>query len=260
MTTLAASTGWRWVKDGFAVFAKQPMQLASLFLSYMLLMILIGIIPLAGQVLPLILLPIFSLPFLRASALVRQGESVHPRLLFEGFRSPARRVLLMLGGLQLLAVILALGGSALVDGGLLWRILSGQVTLDAKVVAGSNLGLAMLTSAALYIPPSMAFWYAAPLIAWQRMPLGKALFYSFFAVRREARAFLVYGVVWSAIGVILPSVVGLIVALLFNSGAFLMVVMFPLSLLLTVVAYCSFYATYADVFLPGAAPAPEPTA
>ena len=248
-------TGWLWLKEGFAVFRKQPFELSTLFISYMLLMIAIGLVPLLGQILPLLLLPVFSLAFLRASAQVRTGERIRPRLLFEGFRSPAVKRLLLLGLLQLLAVTLALGASALIDGGLFWKILSGQVALDPKVVAGSNLGLAMLFSAALYVAPSMAFWYAAPLIAWHQMGVGKAVFYSFFAVLRESRAYLVYGLAWIGVAIVLPTFLSLILALLFNSPSVIIMVMMPVSMLLTVVWYASFYVTYTDVFDLPTAPA-----
>ena len=255
MNRLPAVTGWLWVKQGFALFRKQPFELSTLFVSYMLLMIAIGLVPLLGQVLPLLLLPVFSLAFLRASAQVHAGERVRPRLLIAGFRSPAIKRLLLLGLLQLLTVTLALGASVLIDGGLFWKILSGQLALDPKVVAGSNLGLAMLFSAALYVAPSMAFWYAAPLIAWHRMGVGKAVFYSFFAVLRESRAYLVYGLTWAGVAIILPTFLSLILALLFNSPGVIITVMMPVSMLLTVVLYASFYVTYTDVFGIPSAPA-----
>ena len=248
MNRLPALTGWNWLKEGFSLFRKQPLPLSTLFVCYMFLMIVVGLLPLVGQVLPLILLPIFSLAFLRASALVLAGERVNPKLLIAAFRSPAVKSLLLLGLLQLVAVMTALGASVLIDGGVFWKILSGQITVDAKVVADSNMGLAMLLSGLLYVPAAMAFWYAAPLVAWHHMGVSKAVFYSFFAVLRERRAFLVYGLAWSAIGVLLPALATLILALVFNNPSLIVAVMMPLSMLLTVVLYSSFYITYTDVF------------
>jgi hypothetical protein len=241
-------TGWLWLKDGFAIFRKQPFELSSLFVSYLFLMILIGIVPLLGQILPVILLPTFSLAFLQASKQVRAGEKVHPRILFAAFRSPALKRLLWLGVLQMAAALLAIGLSVLVDGGLFWKIMSGQIALDPKVVADSNMGFAMLVAALVYLPTTMAFWFAPPLIAWQDMGVGKAVFYSFFAVRRETRAFAVYGVAWALVGILAPMLASLVLALLFNSANLIVMLMVPLSLLLTVVLYCSFYSSWFDVF------------
>jgi hypothetical protein len=245
---LSAQTGWSWVKRGFALFRKQPAEMSTLFLSYMFIMFGIGIIPLVGQVLPLILIPVFSMGFMQACVEIEQGRRVYPKLLLTGFRSPALLTLLQLGGLYLLAAILAVAASALVDGGLFWEVMSGQAELKEETVAGSNLAAAILLSAALYVPAAMAFWYAAPLVMWQKMGVVKAVFYSFFAVHRAGKAFLVYGLAWAVLGVVLPTVVSILFAAIIGKAGAAMLLMLPLSIALTVVMYCSFYPTYTDIF------------
>ncbi|EGF33836.1 hypothetical protein IMCC9480_1595 [Oxalobacteraceae bacterium IMCC9480] len=252
MTSLPAMTGWLWLKEGFALFRKQPVELSTLFISYMFIMIAIGIVPVIGQVAPMILVPVFSLAFLSASAQVRNDERVFPKLLFSAFRSPAIKSLLLLGTLQLAAGLLALGVSVLIDGGVFWKVLSGETGMDPAVIGESNMGLAILAAALVYLPAAMAFWYAAPLVAWQKMTVTKAVFYSLFAVRQHFKAFVVYGLSWVAVGVVLPTMASLLLALLFNSASLIVMVMMPLSMLLTVVLYSSFYITYTDVF-----PVPE---
>jgi hypothetical protein len=110
------------------------------------------------------------------------------------------------------------------------------------------MSLAMLFAALVYTPAAMAFWYAAPLIAWQNMGVGKAIFYSFFAVKRAGKAFLVYGLAWMVIGVLLPVILSSVIAVLFGKAAIVMVILLPLSILMTVVMYCSFYPTYTHIF------------
>ena len=248
MTRHSAITGWRWLKDGFAVFRKQPIELSTLFICYLFMMIGIGVIPVLGQMLPLLLLPVFSLAFLRASAQVKAGERVYPRLLFAAFRTPALKRLLLLGALQLAATIAILGVSAAIDGGVFWKVLSGQTPLQPKIISDTSMPLALLVSALLYIPATMAFWYAAPLVAWHQMGVGKAVFYSFFATRRETPAFLIYSLGWALVGVLLPTMLSLFLALLFQNVGLIVMLLMPLSLLLTVVMYASFYITYTDVF------------
>ena len=80
------------------------------------------------------------------------------------------------------------------------------------------MSMAMLFAAIVYVPAAMAFWYAAPLIAWQKMSLGKAIFFSFYAVRRAIRAFIVFGLAWVALNIILPAVVSTIVGMLTRSA------------------------------------------
>ena len=211
-------------------------------------MLVVGLVPLLGQVLPLMLVPIFSIGFLQACANIERGQRVFPNLLLTGFRSPARNRLLQLGVLYLLAAVLAVAASSVTDGGVFWQAISGQRALEAETVRDSNMVLAMLFAATLYTPAAMAFWYAAPLIAWQEMGVAKAIFYSFFAVYRQGRAFLVYGLAWAAIGVLLPVVASLVTALLFEKAIITVMVLLPLSIVLTVVMYCSFYPTYTHVF------------
>lgn len=248
MEKLPAIAGWLWVKEGFALFRKQPAEISTLFLAYMFLMMAIGFVPLVGQVLPLALIPVFSMAFMQACLQIEQGKKVYPNLLLAGFRTPALQRLLKLGVLYLIAAVIAVAASAVVDGGVFWNIMSGQKNLDAETIRGSNLSLAMMFSAAVYTPAAMGFWYAAPLIAWQDMSLGKAIFYSFFAVKRSGTAFLVYGLSWVLIGIILPAVLSSLVALIVGQAFAVMVVLLSVSLVLTVVMYCSFYPTYTHIF------------
>lgn len=248
MEKLPAKTGWIWVKSGFALFRKQPAEISTLFLAYMFLMLAVGIIPVLGQLLPLILVPVFSMAFMQACVQIENDKRVFPNLLLTGFRSPAVKNLLLLGCLYLLAAIIAIGASALIDGGVFWEAMTGQIPLDAKTAQESNMTFAMMFSAAVYVPFAMGFWYAAPLIAWQKMSVLKAIFYSFFAVQRETKAFMVYGLSWVVFGVLLPAIVSVIVALLVGNASITLMVLLPLSILLTVVMYCSFYPTYKQVF------------
>lgn len=256
MEKLPANTGWLWVKEGFALFRKQPAEISTLFLSYMFLMLALGIIPLLGQVLPMVLVPVFSMAFMQACLHIEKGKKVYPNLLLTGFRSTAFRTLIKLGVLYLVAAVIAVAASALVDGGVFWQIMAGGKELDAETIRNSNMSLAMMFAAAVYTPAAMAFWYAAPLIAWQKMGVGKAIFYSFFAVKRSSKAFLVYGLAWALIGVLLPAILSSVIALLFSRTFVVMIVLLPLSLVLTVVMYCSFYPTYTHIFGRPEDPAP----
>lgn len=248
MEKLPAATGWQWIKDGFTLFRKQPAELSTLFLSYMFLMMIVTIIPLLGQLLPLVLVPVFSMAFMQACVQVEKGQRVYPNLLLTGFRSPAFKTLLLLGVLYVVAATAAIGASALIDGGVFWNVMTGTERVDAKTVQGSGITLAMLLAAALYTPAAMAFWFAAPLAAWQGMGLGKALFYSFYAVKRAGRAFLLYALGWSAVGVVLPLLISTLLGKLTGSPLLMMMVLLPMSIVLTVVMYCSFYPTYTTLF------------
>jgi len=256
MEKIPANAGWLWVKQGFALYRKQPAEISTLFLSYMFLMLGIGIIPFVGQILPLILVPTFSISFMQACADIEQDKRVRPNLLLTGFRSPAFPELIKLGVGYLCAATLSLWASSLYDGGVFWGVMTGQIELTAKVTSETNLLMSMLVSAAAYTPAAMALWYAAPLAAWQKMGAGKSVFYSFFAVRRASKAFLVYALAWIALGIILPGIVSTIVALIFGKATIAIFFLLPLSIVLTIIMYCSFYPTYTHIFgKPAEAPA-----
>jgi hypothetical protein len=262
MEKIPAKDGWLWVKQGFALFRKQPAEMSTLFLSYMFLMLALGIIPVLGQMLPLVLIPVFAMSFMQACVQIEKGQRVYPNLLLVGFRDPARNTLLKLGLLYLLAATAVVALSALADGGVFWKAMMGG-GLSAKELesAAGDMRIAMVIAAVLYIPAAMAFWYAAPLIAWQRMPLGKALFYSFFSVRRAGGAFLLYALAWIVIAVVAPTLVSLAITFLTGNVNAVIFILLPISILLTVVMYCSFYPTYTALFgKPGTDPGSPPQA
>lgn len=259
MEKLPAKVGWLWIKEGFALFRKQPAELSTLFFGYMFLMLAVGMLPVLGQVLPLLLIPLFSITFMQACAYVEIGRKVYPNLLLAGFRSPHVRTLLQLGLLYLLAAIIAIGASALIDGGAFWHAITGRMAVSEHAVRNSKMSMAMLFAAVVYIPAAMAFWYAAPLIAWQQMGLGKAIFFSFYAVRRAGKAFLVFGLAWIALNIVLPAVVSTVVGMLTGSATAAMFTLLPLSVVLTVIMYCSFYPTYTRMFGDPPDFAPEPS-
>jgi hypothetical protein len=246
MQKLPARTGWLWIKGGIALFRKQPAEISTLFLSYMFLMIVLGLIPVLGQLLPLILVPVFAMAFMHACVSIEQGKRVFPNLLLIGFRSPALRRLLALGVLYTLAAFTAVTLSSLVDGGTFLKAMTSPA-FSPEEIGGSNILLAMIVAALVYVPAAMAFWFAAPLIMWQQMPVGKALFFSFFAVLRAGKAFLTYGLIW-VLSIFLPTMISTILALWFGDLSISMFILLPLSIILTVVMYCSFYPTYTAIF------------
>ncbi|MBK4736522.1 BPSS1780 family membrane protein [Noviherbaspirillum pedocola] len=248
MDTLPASAGWQWVRDGFTLLRRQPAELCTLFLSYLFLMLALSFIPVAGQLLPLLLIPVFSMAFMQACVLVEKRKRVLPSLLLYGFRSKAFGNLVKLGALYVLAAALAIGVSVLIDGGALLDIMTGSGKVDPENMPGLRLPLAMLAAATIYTPAAMAFWYAAPLVTWQEMGIFKALFYSFFAVLRAKGAFLIYGLGWMLMGVMLPLLFSSVLGAVTQSTSLMMIVLIPLSVILTVAMYCSFYATYVAFF------------
>jgi hypothetical protein len=244
MNKLPAIAGWEWIKQGFGLFRQQPGGLSTLFLGYMFILLFCSLIPLLNQVLPVILVPIFSIAFMRACAFIDQKKRIHPSLLVAGFQKPAFPQLFALGMLYLAMAALAIGVSMLADGGMLFQLLSGQVEANSPDVRNANIGSAILLAAVVYLPGAMGFAFAAPLIYWQRMALGKAVFFSFFAVLRSLKAFAIFAMSWFGITVLATQ----FLLLIFGRSQFVMMLLMPVSVILTVVLHCSFYAAYRQIF------------
>jgi hypothetical protein len=253
MTHLPAKTGWLWIKEGFSYFKKQPVGFNLIFLAYFLVMNIISSIPLmifntvpVFKLLSIITLPLFSMAFMLACRQIQAKQRIQIKAIFAFLRAPSSKPLIFLGCLYPIAGIIALAVSILADGGLLWQVSVGN-EINAADIPNSNILSAVFVSFLVCIPMVMALWYAPPLIAWKNMSLVQALFYSFFTVYRHWKAFFVYFAGWFVISIVLPSLFSAIIAMLFGFQMAIAIAL-PVSIILTVVIYCSFYPTYTAVF------------
>ena len=245
MSNVPAGAGWRWVINGFVLFRKRPWQLSLLFTSYMFAMLALGIVPVIGQLLPLFLAPTFSMVFMTVCAQIKQNGEFNPLQLRLAFASPVARRLAILGVVYLIAAVLAVAVSFMIDGGLFMKLMLGQRDMEASAGQRASVLGTIVVLAIIYVP---FFWYAAPLIVWQKMTIGKSIFYSFFTVFRNFTAFIVYFLSWLAIGALLPALLSGVLVMLIGKTLIAMVFMFLLTIVLTVIMYCSFYSTYVDIY------------
>ena len=258
MNNLPAKTGWLWIRQGFQYFRQQPMEFITLFLAYLLFVLILGLIsyaasglvPHIGQLLTLICLPLCTLPFMQACKEVDQGQKVHAQLMLTGIRSPQLLSLLMLGLLYLIAAWIALLASTWIDGGLFMQLITASDKLDPASLEEGNVAAAMLSALLIYAMALMTLWFAGPLIAWQKMTLFKAVFYSFFASMNAVRAFFVYALSWFVVAGIIPAILMVLIAALTGSQDAVVMVMLPVSLLSNIILYCTFYPSYKSVFGP----------
>ena len=256
MRVVPAKNGWSWVVSGFALFRKSPPMWLFLVFTYWIAAALLGQIRYLGPAASTVLLPGFSVSFMVMCAVIERGGLLRPVLLFAGFRSgPA--TLIALGVLYLLSIIVVLGVASFEDAGALMRwVLSGQEP-SIEAFRDGSVSRAMLVATLGATPVLMAFWFAPVLAAWNRIGAAQSLFYSFFAVLRNWRAFTVYGAVLALAGAVL--VVTVTVAAFWIPGD--VQVLRSLALILVLVSlptvFASFYASYRDIFPENAVP-PEP--
>lgn len=258
---IPASSGWRWLPEGWRLFRAGPVMWLVLVFAYWMLMTLISIVPLVGVVAVLVLVPGFSVAFMAASRAAERGEPIEVALIFAGFRAN-RRAQFTLGAVYFASMLLLLLASTVADGGVLARWMVSGTRPGPEVVQSDGFLGALTIAAAVYMPVMMLFWFAPILVAWHQMPVGKALFYSLFACLMNWRAFLAYGIASALVLFVLPFLV-LFVLMLVSGGALrpgAMALLFPFILSMMPTLFASFYASYRDIFFEpdaGAAPALE---
>jgi hypothetical protein len=255
MRIVPAKNGWLWFVKGFALFRKNPLMWLFLVFTYLLSVMLLAQIRYLGPAVSTVLLPAFSVSFMVMCAVLERGGIPRPVLLISGFRSEPYR-LILLGVLYLLSFVAVFGLASLADGGaLVLALFFGRQPPEETLSDGSILG-AMLVATLAAAPVLMAFWFAPVLAAWNRMSSVQALFYSFFAVWRNWRAFLVYGAAFFLVGTLLMTAVMVFAQgriQVFNSIALIM------TLLVWPTLFASFYASYRDIFPENAVPAGPPS-
>ncbi|MYN07296.1 BPSS1780 family membrane protein [Pseudoduganella aquatica] len=245
MGKLPASTGWLWIKQGYGMFKQQPGNLTSLAMLYAMLNLLLNIVPYIGPLAWVILTPVFSVALIQAGADVEQGKRVTPKLLTVGFQKPAFGKLVAVGLLYMAAAALAIGLATLASDGMLIKLLTGQVPHNSPEARDASLGGAFLVIMAAGIPAAMAFCFAAPLIYFQKMGVGKSIFFSFFGVWRAFKTFAVFLISMFGLMLLLSQTV----ALLFGrTPALYMMVMQVVLVLFSVLFHCSLYASYRQIF------------
>jgi len=251
MNRLPMRAGFGWVKQGWQLFRKQPGGLMSLFFCCMFLSMFTLFVPLLGSIAPTLLAPMFTVAILQACSDVDQGQRAQPRVLFNGFRQPARQPLLGLGLLYLLLITLALGVVSLLDDGNLLRIASGELPMDEETLALSRGPL--FIGSLIYMLGWLLTCLSAPLIIWQHMPLAKALFFSVVTVKRDFRAFFGAALLLFMlfqVGTALP-------VLLLSSPQLRLTTVFAIFLVLVVLLHCTLYTCYRHYFGTPAASTPS---
>lgn len=227
-----------------------------LVFTYYVAVALLGQIRYVGPVASTVLVPAFFVSFMVMCAVLDRGGLLRPALLFSGFRSRLR-TLIALGVLSLLLIVVVLSVSSLADSGAFMALMLFGRQPSIETLQDGSLLSAMLVATLTATPALMAFWFAPVLAAWNRIGAGQSLFYSFFAVWRNWRAFFVYGVALALAGAVFLMMLAFAAPLVEGK----LEILHSLALILTLISwptlFASFYASYRDIFPEYAVP-PEP--
>ncbi len=242
--------GYEWFCQGIKLFFSHPLKALSIFLTYIFAMMLFSLVPVLGPLLPLLLLPGLSVGFMHVGRALMTNQAISPLALLTGFRdygSTVRKHLLMLGLTYIIATLISLALSSLVDGGVLMRLFLGRSQADNQLLMQSGVPGAVLVTIIAYIPIAVLFWFAPTLTAWNNISPRKALFFSAVSCWRNRGAFILYTLLWMGFAVTLSASLAILFRALGLTTLAAIIIM-PLSLILTSMFYCSFYITYRSCF------------
>ena len=116
--------GLTWLAESYRMFSRHRLPWMLMLFAYYLALWLVDRLPLVGVIVAPLIKPALSVGFLAAAWTQERGGKPSVRLLLQGFRANLG-ALLPLGVVFVLGVSLALGATALIDGGRLLEMLYG---------------------------------------------------------------------------------------------------------------------------------------
>jgi len=253
-----ARQGAQWVLQALKIFARQPLGLASLFGTFLLLALVLVLVPVVGALLVMAAVPMLGLVMMMGTAAAVRGQRAHPGLYLAPWRTdPMRRnrLLALCASYGLISLMILLSADA-IDGGKLeelQELMAGvrddevsreqvrQLLADPQLLNGlyARLGLTLLLS----IP----FWHAPALVWWGQQSAAQALFSSTLAIWRTKAAFACYVATWVLLLVVLGLGLGLVLQML-GLSTLMGALAVPMGLTLSVVFYASLYFMFVQTF------------
>jgi len=215
---VAAGEGFQWLIVGFRLYRKNPLLLSAAFGVLFGVVMALNLIPVIGGSLSQLATPLMVAGFMAAYRVLDSGKELELPHFLAGVRGPVVP-LMTLGAVQLLGalligqVMLAMGfdPQAVMD-----AARSGKAT-PAEMQALMNQALpAVLTGLVLFIPLTMATWFAPALILFGGARPATALGVSLRAVVRNVPAMLVNSLTLGMLLMLanlIPMMLGLLIAM-----------------------------------------------
>lgn len=249
-----AAQGAAWLRRAFGMFRAHRVPWVLLYCGYFATLFVAGLVPFAGSFAVFALKPVLAVGLLAAAWSQERGGVPAMRQLFHGFRSNVI-ALLAIGAFFVLALVLAMQVSAVVDGGKLRDLASGGAALTEEqlraVLSDSRVQLAMLAASLVAFLALVATWWAPALVVFQDAGAPRALATSFAAAVANWRALGVYFLCTFFFYALLPTMAVTVLALLFPTSivqALIVLLLLPYSIVLTVILHIADYVSYRDVF------------
>ena len=232
-----AGRGASWISEGWALFKAAPLMWIVALLIFFGIQVLLGVIPLLGNILSVLAGPFFMAGLLAFSHGIARGEEADLGLLFIGLKQKTGP-LLTVAALYFLVVVglvvLFLAGVFVMLGGAALTLAGSPEAMMESLLAGVGILtflLLLLGLVALLMLAAAAYWFAPGLVLYTDLSATAAMKESFRVCFSNWLPFLVFGVL------------GLLVSL---GGMLLLVIGFFLLSLPVLMA--SYYASFRDIF------------
>jgi hypothetical protein len=258
--TQPAAAGWTWLREALALYWRQPFAFTALVILYTMALMLLSNVPVVGLPMAAVLVPFGTVGLTLAGRIADQGAMPLPALLLDGFRAgPQRAPLLRLGFLHaaMVLVLVLVASLFAMDELRNWKVADGQ--LDPMSVSQNIPWDALTVSVLLYTPVLMLTWFAPQLVAWHRQPVGKALFFSFFACWRNKWPFLVLGLILMALSLGVGYLTTELLRAFGLSPQMMSMLFAPVAMIMTSVTYATQYPIYRAIIEPRAETPPPPS-
>lgn len=230
--------GWYWVQRAFYLFKAYPVMWVIFFIIYFAIMVPISNVPIIGSVVSSLLAPVFAAGMMLGCRAISQQQELEINHLFAGFKQNTAQ-LVTLGGLYMLGILIA---------AMLFMSAADPTTMDTIRERGelspeaiSGLMTPLLLAMLVLMPVLMAYWFAPALVALNNLPAMDALKLSLKACMSNMLAFLVYGLIFTAITFALMFLVGILGKLGIVLIVFAFMVILPLMMI-------SIFTSYQDIF------------
>jgi len=256
--------GIAWLRRSYAMFRQHRLAWIGLLLAYYVLLLVIEAVPFIGSIVAPLVKPVLSVGFLAGAWTQERGGRPAISMVFRGFGANVR-ALLPLGLVFVVGISIALGATALVDGGRLLDLLYGagpSAEDDSaaaarhveQVLAMPRVQLAMLFGALCALPTLLALWWAPALVVFQDARLATALRTSLRAAVGNWRAAARYALAIFMFGIVVPSLITALLALLVPpplNATIAALVVLPYVAFFVATLHISDYVSYRDVFHAG---------
>ena len=245
-----ARTGITWVKLGIRTFFRQPLALSGLFFMFLAVMSLASMVPVIGLGLAMALLPACTLGLMAASKEAHAGNFPMPMVFLSAFRAGRQqlRAMLTLGVMYGIGLAVVMGITALFDDGRFAASYLAGSAPSIDMARDPDSRSAMMAFLLLQLPLSLMFWHAPALVHWHQVPPLKSVFFSLVACLRNLLAFIVFGLMWIGITMLLIVAVSLLTGILGNPQV-AGVVLLPGTLMIAAMIFTSTYFSFRDCFL-----------